>query len=184
MAYGVFESTNMRSTHAGGRVYDAIADYDVENGTVGHLEGVVNGETVVYKFVKGLAKGKAPVIVDQPAGDDDTSRTINQRKDKFIVEAGTKFRARKIYNDDKFAVSIDCIATADQEGFDAGKTVTVDQNGKFTVVSESAEGEDPADNDFEGVVRYKRTQGNVLVTTAHNYGYSRYMYVIEVTKLV
>ena len=193
MAYGVFESVNMRSTHAGGRIFDAVAAFDVENGTVGYLDGLSNGETTIYVFKKGLAEGKAPVIVDQPAWDVDDSKTSNQRKDKFIVKQGTPFRVRKLYNDDKFGISIDCVALADREGFAVGKTVTVDENGKFVVVTAAEQTEqvgDPGeteaetvDNQIEGLVIRKRLQGAEMVTTAHNYGYQRYIYVIEVTKL-
>ena len=56
--YGVFDSTNMKSVHRGGNIFDAIATTDIENGTVGYLDGVADGERVVYNFKPGVKAGK------------------------------------------------------------------------------------------------------------------------------
>ena len=180
MAYGVFESTNMRSTHAGGRIYDVVcASADIENGTVGYLDGLATGETDIYKFVKGVSAGKVMVIADQPAWSADDSKITNQREDNYIIKAGTPFRARVIYVDDKFAVNKECFAAASQSALEAGKTVTVDAStGKLVVKTNDTA------NGFVGTIEYTRQRGETLVTAAHTYGASTLMYVIKVANMV
>lgn len=176
MAYGVFESTNMRSTHAGGRIYDVVATTDIENGTIGYIDGLANDETDIYKFVAGVSEGKKVVIADQPAWSADDSKMTNQRKDNFIIKAGTPFRARVIYVDDRFAVSIDCVKTDSQTTFVKGAKVTVDATtGKF-VVGDGNTG-------IAGEVIYERIQGATLVTAANTYGYQRKLYTIKVNEV-
>ena len=179
MAYGVFESTNMRSTHAGGRIYDVVAATDIENGTVGYIDGLADGETDIYKFVAGASKGKKVVIADQPAWSADDSKITNQRKDNFIIKAGTPFRARVIYVDDRFAVSIDCVKTDSQATFVKGAKVTVDAaTGKFVVA-----GENTSTTGIAGEVVYERMQGATLLTAANTYGYQRKLYTIKVNEV-
>jgi ribosomal protein L21 len=179
MAYGVIESTNMKSTKkGGGRVYDAVATTDIENGTVGYIDELATGETHIYNFHKGLPEsvvGKTIVIVDQPAWDADESHSVNQRRDKFICKAGVSFRVRVLYKDDEFAVSIDCFAQASQKNADVDKYVTVDTDGKFTINDSVVE-----DAVIEGKIMRTHNQGATLVTTANTYGYQRKLYTIKV----
>lgn len=179
MAYGVIESTNMKSIHRGGRIYDAIADVDIENGTVGYIDELADGETHIYTFHKGVKAGKTLVIVDQPVWDADTSKRTNQRKDKFICKAEIPFRVRKLYADDEFAISAECIDKTTRANIDINKFVTVNADGKFVVADATNE-----TAIFEGKVMRKRTQGATLLTTAHTYGYSRYLYTVKVARLV
>lgn len=79
--YTVFESVNMKSTHYAERIFDAVATEDIENGTFGYLDGLDDGEDVIYKFVKGSATGKQVVVVDQPVWNSDECKITNQRKD-------------------------------------------------------------------------------------------------------
>ena len=87
--YTVFESVNMGSTHYAERIFDAVADVDVENGTFGYLDGLADGETNVYNFKAGTKAGEKIVVADNPAWSEDSSRTVNQRKDKYVIPAGT-----------------------------------------------------------------------------------------------
>ncbi|WP_455717767.1 hypothetical protein [Anaerosporobacter sp.] len=71
--YGVFESTNMKSTKGAERIFDCVSDVVIENGTFGYLNGLATGESVVYNFAKGTSAGKTIVVVDQPAWTEDES---------------------------------------------------------------------------------------------------------------
>lgn len=177
--YGVIESTNMKSTRYAERIFDAISTTDIENGTFGFLNGLATNESVVYNFAKGLSAGKEIVVVDQPVWTADTTYTSNQRKDQFIIPAGTKFRVRVIAIDDEFAVNTACATTATVSALTVGAYVTIDAStGELVAYATAAT--TPV---FEGTVMRKRVQGATLVTSANTYGYSRDMYEIKVTTL-
>lgn len=171
--YAVFESTNMASTHYAKRIFDAVCDAPVENGTFGYLDGVKTEGGVIYKFVAGTKEGCEVVVADQPAWTEDTSRMTNQRKDKFVIEAGVPFRCRVVAKDDEFALS--------KEGFagtpDVNKYVSIDSNGKLAVSDEATEGA------MVGKIMRKRQIGSTLVTGVRTYGYSRMMYTVKVDTL-
>ena len=172
--YTVFESTNMASTHYAKRIFDAVCDVEVENGTFGYLESLANGESHTYKFVAGTKEGKEVVVVDHPAWTEDTCRMTNQRKDKFIIEAGVKFRVRVIAQDDEFALS--------NEGFvgepDDGKYVSVASNGKLEVADAPVEGVA-----MVGKIERHRNVGGIVTTAIRDYGYARKMYEVKVESL-
>lgn len=176
MAFCVFESVNMGTTHYDGKIFDAVCATDVENGTFGYITGIdsTNGDPV-YTFVKGYAAGKDVFVVDQPAWDEDTHHITNQRKDKFTNKAGSIFRIREVKRNDKFGISIDGVTSATQATMDTGKYVTIDASTGKLVAAGSSSGAA-----FEGIVESKRTAGATLVTTAHNYGHSAVMYKVRV----
>ena len=174
MNYGVFESTNPY----GARLYSAVSESDVENGTVGYIEELADGETQIYKFVKGVAEGKQLVVVDQPAWNPDTSKRSNQRKDKFYVEAGTAFRVRELTKYGKFAISAECVQAETRDKLDKDVYLTVGADGKF-VVSETSD----STAVFEAKVEAKKTTGGIIATAANNYGYTRTMYVARINTL-
>ena len=177
--YGVFESVNMFSTRGAERIFDCVSETDVENGVMGYLDGLADNESVVYNFAKGTSAGKEIVVVDQPAWTEDTTYTSNQRKDKFIVPAGTKFRVRVIAFDDEFAINSACVTTATAAALLVGAYLTIDATTGKLVASATA-ATTPA---FEATVMRKRVQGATLVTTANTYGYSRDMFEAKVTTL-
>ena len=76
--YTVFESTNMGSTKYAERIFDAVAEKDIENGTFGYLDGLADGESVIYKFVEGFKAGEPVVVVDNPAWKEDESKITKQ----------------------------------------------------------------------------------------------------------
>ena len=75
MKHTVFESCNMQSTgHHSKRIFSAVADVDIENGTFGYIDELADEYSHIYKFVKGVAEGKEIVVVDHPAWDTDTTK--------------------------------------------------------------------------------------------------------------
>ena len=177
--YGVFDSTNMKSVHRGGNIFDAIATTDIENGTFGYLGGVADGERVVYNFKPGVKAGKTIVVVDQPVWTEDECKTSNQRRDKFINEAGTKFRVREIAKNDKFGISAECVTADTVEKLDVGAYLTIDAaTGKLVAADATT-----PDSAMEAIVEYKDIVGGTIVTSAHNYGYSRTMFKARVEVL-
>lgn len=171
----VFESTNMQSTHPGGRIYDCVATEVLENGTVGYIEELAEGESHIFKFVKGAKDGLDPIVIDQSAWDTDTSRMTNQRRDQFVIPAGTPFRARRIATHDVFAVTKDGFTTASQEQVKVGAYVTVDTTtGKFV-----AQAAVPGSGSY-GKIDRKRILGGALVTAAHNYGGTTELFEIRI----
>lgn len=177
--YTVFESTNMASTKYAERIFDAVADVDVENGTFGYLDGLAEGEDVIYNFKAGTKEGEAVVVADQPAWTEDTCRRTNQRKDKFVIEAGTPFRVRVVKKNDEFAISAEGFTSATKEKAAAKKFVTIDAStGKLVVADAPTE-----DAVMNAEIMRKRVLGGLITTAAHKYGYSRDMYEVKVKAL-
>lgn len=171
----VFESTNMQSTHPGGRIYDCVATEVLENGTVGYIEELAEGESHIFKFVKGTKDGLDPIVVDQPCWDPDESRMTNQRRDKFVIPAGTPFCARRIATHDVFAVTKEGFTAASQAQVKVGAYVTVDATtGKFV-----AQASKPASGSY-GKIDRTRMLGGALVTAAHNYGGTMELFEIRI----
>ena len=80
--YNVFESTNMASTHYAERIFDAVCDVNVENGTFGYLDGLADGESHTYKFVAGTKEGAFVVVADQPAWTEDQVTTQKHQRSR------------------------------------------------------------------------------------------------------
>lgn len=171
----VFESSNMASSAFGGRIYDCVAEEVLENGTVGYIEELAEGESHIFKFVKGTKEGLDPIVIDQPVWNPDESRMTNQRRDKFVIPAGTPFRARRIATHDVFAVNKEGFTTGSQSEVKVGAYVTVDAaTGKF--VAQAAK---PGSGSY-GVIDRKRVLGETLVTTAHTYGSTVELFEIRI----
>ena len=172
--YSVCETSNLRAVHYAERIFDAVADFDVENGMLGYLDGLADGETHTYNFVKGTKDGKRVVLVHNPEWSEDTSKRTNKRKDKFFIPAGTNFRAFVVSVDDEFALS--------KEGFagepEVGKYVSINENGRLVVADEAVDGAV-----LVGKILRKRQIGSTLVTSLRSYGYSRVMYDVKVESL-
>jgi hypothetical protein len=171
--YSVCETTNLRAVHYAERIWDAVADFDVENGTIGYLENP-SDEGVIHNFKAGTMAGKKPVLVHMPEWTEDTSNRLNQRKDKFVNKQGVPFRCFTLAVGDEFALS--------PEGFAGepvvGKYVSVNENGKLAVADEA-----PADAVMVGKIMRKRQIGSTLVTNVREYGYARMMYTVKVESL-
>jgi len=169
----VCETTNLRATHYAARIFDCVADVDIDNGTFGYMDELAEGYSHVYNFKAGTKEGKQVVIAHNPEWTEDTSNRLNQRKDKFFIPAGTVFRAFVIDELDEFALS--------PEGFNAepvvDKFVTINANGKLDVV-DSADGAV-----MVGKIMRKRQIGSTLVTPLRPYGYARMMYDVKVESL-
>lgn len=172
--YSVCETTNLRAVHYAERIWDAVADFDVENGMLGHLGDLAEGETHTYDFVKGAEAGKQVVLAHNPEWTEDTSNRLNQRKDKFFIPAGVKFRAFTLAVGDEFALS--------KEGFagkpEVGKYVSINEEGKLAVADEPVEGAV-----MVGKIMRERQIGSTLVTDLRTYGYARMMYTVKVESL-
>ena len=187
MAYTVFETTNMQAVRFGERIFDCILDEPVENGTFGHFEGLQDGYTHVYKFVKGTKKGYPTVVANMPAWDEDTRLRTNQLRENYIIPANTPFRAYVLHLDDEFAISIDGVTpgtrTAVTGVTDFAKNniyLTVDATGKLAATTEApAEGEQL----MVGHIERKRKISGTLVTGVRTYGREGALYEVRVTTL-
>lgn len=173
--HAVCETTNLRAVHYAERIWDAVSDVDIDNGTLGYLDGQHEEGGVIYDFKAGTKKGSPVVLVHMPEWTEDTSRMTNQRKDKFVNAAGIPFRAFTLAEGDEFALS--------PEGFvgtpEVGKYVTIDANGKLTIAGDTA----PEDAVMVGKIMRKRQIGSTLVTDVRTYGYARMMYTVKVETL-
>ena len=172
--YSVCETTNLRAVHYAERIWDGVADFDVENGTIGYLENP-SDEGVIYDFKAGVMAGKKPVLVHMPEWTEDTTNRLNQRKDKFVNVANRPFRCFTLTVGDEFALSA--------EGFSGepvvGQYVKVDANGKLAIAGETA----PEGEVMVGKIMRKRQIGSTLVTDVRTYGYARMMYMVKVETL-
>lgn len=188
MAYAVFESTNMASTKYAERIFDAVAETDIENGTFGYL-GKQNKDYVghvVYNFEVGTTDGlKAGeiVVADNPAWEEDESKITNQRRDAYVIPAGTVFRVRVVRMNDEFAVSelgftaaTKSVATEETDFIENDVYVTIDAaTGKLVATTSK-----PASGALIGRIMRKRTVGATIVTPARTYGSATAMYEIKV----
>ena len=174
MVHVVCETTNLRAVHYAERIWDGIATEDVENGTIGYLDGQSEEGGVIYNFAKGTKEGMRPVLVHMPEWTEDTSNRLNQRKDKFVNKKGTPFRCFTLHDGDEFALSA--------EGFEGapevGKFVSVNANGKLAVADAPVDGAV-----MVGKIMRKRQIGSTLVTKVREYGYKRMMYTVKVESL-
>ena len=172
--HAVCETTNLRAVHYAERIWDGIATEDIDNGTIGYLDGQYEDGGFIYNFVKGTKEGMSPVLVHMPEWTEDTSNRLNQRKDKFVNVAKRPFRCFTLHLGDEFALS--------EQGFagtpEVGKFVSVDANGKLAVADAPVEGAV-----MVGKIMRKRQIGSVLVTGVRDYGYSRMMYTVKVESL-
>lgn len=176
--YNVFESTNMASTHYAERIFDAVCDVDVENGTFGYLDGLAEGQSHIYNFKSGTKEGAVVVVADQPAWSEDTCRMTNQRKDKFVIEAGVPFRVRVVKVNDEFATAIEGFAAESREAVADGKYVSINTAGKLVVADAPVEGAA-----MNGKIMRNRVMGSVITTAVRDYGYARKMYEVKVETL-
>lgn len=177
--YGIFESVNMGTTKYAERIFDAVATEDIENGTFGYLDGLAEGEDVTYNFVKGTKDGEKVVVVDNPAWTEDECRTSNQRRDNYIIPAGTRFRVRVVKVTDEFGIVAENVTPETREVLDKDIYLTIDATtGKLVAKTESTEGAI-----MEAQVKRKRVSGATIVTSVRDYGYSRIVYDAKVETL-
>lgn len=183
--YSVFESTNLRATHFAERIFDCVAEEPIENGTFGYFEELADGYTHVYKFVKGVKEGAPVVVANNPAWSEDTCRITNQRRDQYIIPAGTVFRAFALHEGDEFGITIEGVSAATQSVV-TGQTdfaknavyLTIGTDGKLVAKTESTD-----DAVMEARVERKRTIGATLVTGIRDYGYANAMYEARIKVL-
>lgn len=179
MAYNVFESTNMGSTRYAEPIFDCVAESDVENGTFGYLNGLAEGQNDLYNFAAGTKKGEKVLVVDQPCWDADTSRRVNQRKDKFIIKAGTPFRVRVVKVTDRFSTAIEGFTKATKGDAAVDKYATIDAStGKLVVAAAPV-----ADSAMNVKIEKVRVLGGLITTDVRNYGYTRKMYDCRVESM-
>lgn len=186
MLYGVCESTNLRATHYGERMFDCVAKQDIENGMVGHMTGLADGFDHIYNFEVGApTDGSEVCLVIQPAWSEDECRKSNQRRDKFFIPAGTPFRVYVMKQFDEFAVNIMAIQEASREKVEGvadftatDMFLTVGEDGKFVAADKATEGAV-----MEARIMRKRIVGDTIVTDARNYGYKYEMYTAKITAL-
>lgn len=175
MVHVCCETTNLRAVHYAERIWDGISDVDIDNGTLGYLDGQAEEGGMIYNFKTGTAEGKQLVLVHMPEWTEDTTNRLNQRKDKFFNKAGVPFRCFTLAVGDEFALSA--------EGFVGepvvGQYVTVDANGKLALAGDSA----PEGAAMVGKIMRKRQIGKTLVTGVRTYGYARMMYTVKVESL-
>lgn len=173
MIHTVAETTNLRAVHYAERIWDAVSNVDIDNGTFGYLTNPTDGG-VIHDFAKGTKDGAFVVMAHNPEWTEDTSRLTNQRKDKFFIPAGVSFRAFTIKEGDEFALS--------PEGFagtpEVGKYVSINSDGKLAVADAPVEGAA-----MVGKIMRKRQIGSTLVTDVRTYGYERMMYTVKVESL-
>lgn len=169
------ETTNLRAVHYAERIWDGISKEDIDNGTIGYLDGQYEEGGVIYNFVKGSKEGMTPVLVHMPEWTEDTSNRLNQRKDKFFNKAGVPFRCFTLHKGDEFALSTEGFAGEPE----VGKFVSIDADGKLAVADEA-----PTDAVMVGKIMRKRQIGSTLITNVREYGYARIMYTVKVESLV
>lgn len=179
----VVDSVNMASTKYAERIFDCVADVDLDNGTFGYMAELVDRN--IYKFVPGTKTGEKVLMVDVPVWDEDESSVLNQRRNRFYIPAGTPFRARVIKVNDEVGLTIEGVSAdtqavvTEQTDFKANDVfVTVGDDGKLVASATSTDGAI-----MEGRVERKRLMGAKLVTPLRTYGSDNFMYEIRIKVL-
>ena len=178
MVHAVCETTNLGAVRYAERIFDAVASVDIDNGTIGYLDELVEGTTHMYTFVPGVKEGKKICLAHNPEWNEDECRMTNQRKDKFFIPAGTPFRAYVLKVTDEFALSPEGFSAESRETLKEGKFATVNEEGKLVVADAASE-----DALMVGQIMRKRQVGATLVTNLREYGYARMMYTVKVIGL-
>lgn len=186
--YNVFETTNLAAVKYAERIFDAVAETDIENGTFGYLDGQLEGYAgdVVYKFVAGTKEGlKAGdvVVANNPAWRDDASRIAEQRRDQYVIPAGTIFRVYVVRKNDEFATAIEGFTTATQttvtdatDFIGSDVYVSIDAStGKLVAATSAPTGA------MVGRIMRKRIVGGQLVTPTRTYGAANALYEVKIT---
>ena len=183
MVHTVFSSTNMASTKYAERIFDCICDEDIDNGTFGYMDKLVDRN--IYKFVKGTKAGEKVLVADQPAWNEDESSVLNQRRNRFYIPAGTPFRARVVKVNDEFGITIEGVSAAtqsvvtEQTDFMANDVfLTVGNDGKLVASDSSTDGAI-----MEARIERKRLMGAKLVTPLRQYGSDNFMYEARIKTL-
>ena len=176
--YTVFESVNMGSTHYAERIFDAVCENPVENGTFGYLEGLADGYSHIYKFVPGFKAGADVVVVDHPAWNFDTCRITNQRRDQYVNEAGVPFRVRIVKDNDEFGITAEGFTPATRESAEVDKYLAIDATGKLAVSDAAAE-----DAVMVAKIMRKRLTGGAISTPIRSYGRICMIYEAKVESL-
>lgn len=187
--YSILETTNMAATKYAARIYDVVCEEDIENGTLGYLDGLDGSDgDVIYKFVKGFKAGEDVVIANNSAWSEDTyntGHTKDMRRDNFIIKAGERFRAFVVKKHDEFALTLpgftadtQSIVSKTEDFTETDVFLTIDATtGKLKASTTSTSGAE-----FEARIMRKRMLGGTLSTPIRNYGYSYMIYEVRVTK--
>jgi len=183
--YAVVDTVNLRAVHYAERIMDAVSDKDLENGIFGHLEGLAEGESHIYKFVEGVKEGEDVLMVKAPEWNVDECRMTNQRRDQFINVAGVPFRAFYLEKNDEFGITIEGISEATRsvvEGVvDFAATpvyLTIGADGKLVASTSKTDGAA-----MEAQIMRKRMVGATLVTPMREVGGGYVMYEAKINVL-
>jgi len=179
----VVDSVNMASTKYAERIFDCVADVDLDNGTFGYMAELVDRN--IYKFIPGTKAGEKVLMVDVPAWDEDESSVLNQRRNRFYIPAGTPFRARVVKANDEFGITIEGVSAdtqtilSEQTDFMANDVfLTVGNDGKLVASATSTDGAI-----MEARVERKRLMGAKLITPLRQYGSDNFMYEARIKVL-
>ena len=153
MAYGIFESTNIK-----GRNWTFRGDVDIENGML-----VTKGALITKDIYKAVLPATAtledePVyVVGHPAGSYDSSSATNKNENGYINKAGKNFRVYELAANDRFAIADYGIDLTGVGGnVEAGQFVGL-ANGSGKPVASAAK---PTGSAFIGEVIEVKNQGN------------------------
>lgn len=181
--HAVFESVNMAGTKYAERIFDCVCDEDIDNGTFGYMEELVDRN--IYKFVKGVKEGEKVLVAHMPEWDEDETSRLNQRRSHFFIPAGMPFRAYVCKVNDEFGISIEGVSdatqsvVADETDFMANDVfLTVGYDGKLVASATSSEGAL-----MEARIERKRLHGAKLITPLRQYGSDYAMYEARIKVL-
>ena len=163
--YGVFESVNMKSTHYGEHMFDAVVTAETQNGSVGYVE-----DGTLKTFTTATIGKFAPVIVDQVPWSYDTSSKKNQARSAFVNAKNTMVRTRAMGMGDRFALTAEAISGTPA----VGKYLVLANNSAKLTVADAATGA------FVAKITGTHKSGECLSTDGYVYGISDVMYDIEV----
>lgn len=127
----VLNTSNLRSTYfGGGRIYSVVYNEQLENGFIGVVGKLKDGETEIREFskIENIENPAELVLISLPEVMYD-ERPSMRKLENFVIPAGTAARGYGLSVGDEFEVSIDAISNLDATiTNDIGKVVTLKNN--------------------------------------------------------
>lgn len=186
--YAVVETTRLAAVRGGAHIYSAIAEEDIQNGSVGYLgdlaENVEGYETYEFKTFDSDSLGKHPVVlVANPEWDYCECRKTNQALYNYINKAGKVFRVFDLIRGDNYGITapgLDVSGLSGSEIEEGYYVITAEDTTKLKVVKTEAE---TNDSGFVGkIIGIVKKTVTMTAKNGTTYGRPSTMYLINIKR--
>jgi hypothetical protein len=174
---GIIRLDKVKSTRTG-HIYNVRSADELDNGSIGFLNGTIAGERELYalgKYATATIATKAPVLVAAPEIVADEATVATKKLSAFKNPANLAVRAYELHVGDIFSVSADMVNALGAKVVVGNSVIATNASYKFSEIASPAGTEK-----FTGKIIDVEAMGTVPVQGGGNvYDYV----VIEVTKI-